>query len=147
MVSQKVNKQPDRRTDRETYTRTDKLTYRLNLTVHHLSCPNNDTVTAELLTGDGGVWVGVTVTVEGGAQALAVSPAIHSYSFSIAPVTMEEKIHGFFCRISAVTLERTGLHMFHSEILASLSFNKNKMLSPGLENKLTLKCCFGNFPT
>ena len=45
----------------------------------------------ELLTGDGGVWVGVTVTVEGGAQALAVSPAIHGYSFSIAPVIMEEK--------------------------------------------------------
>ena len=44
-----------------------------------------------LLTGDGGVRVGVTVTVEGGAQALAVSPAIHSYRFSIAPVTREEK--------------------------------------------------------
>ena len=36
---------------------------------------------------------------------------------------------------------------FHCEILASLNFNKNKMLSPGLENNCTLKCCFGNFPT
>jgi hypothetical protein len=36
---------------------------------------------------------------------------------------------------------------FHSEILASLYFNKNKILSPGLENKHTLKCCSGNFPT
>ena len=38
-------------------------------------------------------------------------------------------------------------YMFHSEVLASFNFNKNKMLSPGLENNLTLKCCFGNFPT
>ena len=30
---------------------------------------------------------------------------------------------------------------FHSEILASLNFNKNKMLSPGLENNTTLKSC------
>ena len=29
---------------------------------------------------------------------------------------------------------------FHSEILASINFNKNKMLSPGLENNHTLKC-------
>ena len=36
--------------------------------------------------------------------------------------------------------------MFHSEILTSLNFNKNKMFSPGLENNHTLKCCFGNFP-
>ena len=39
------------------------------------------------------------------------------------------------------------LSMFHSEILASLNFNKNKILSPGLENNHTLKCCSGNFPT
>ena len=32
--------------------------------------------------------------------------------------------------------------MFHSEILASLNFNKNKMLSPGLKNNHTLKCFF-----
>ena len=38
-------------------------------------------------------------------------------------------------------------HMFHSEILASSNFNNNKILSPGLENNHTLKCCFGNFPT
>ena len=28
------------------------------------------------------------------------------------------------------------VHNFHSEILALFNFNKNKMLSPGLENKL-----------
>ena len=33
----------------------------------------------------------------------------------------------------------------HSEILTSLNFNKNKILSPGLENNNTLKCCFGKF--
>ena len=38
-------------------------------------------------------------------------------------------------------------YMFHSEILASLNFNKNIILSPGLENNHTLKCCSGNFPT
>ena len=37
--------------------------------------------------------------------------------------------------------------MFHSEILTSLNFNKNKMLSPGLENNHKLKCCSGIFPT
>ena len=37
--------------------------------------------------------------------------------------------------------------MFHSEILASLNFNKNKILSLGLANNHTLKCCSGNFPT
>ena len=37
-------------------------------------------------------------------------------------------------------------HTFHSEILASLNFNKNTILSPGLENNHTLKCCSGNFP-
>ena len=37
--------------------------------------------------------------------------------------------------------------MFHSEILASLNFIKNKFLSPVLENNHTLKCCSGNFPT
>ena len=36
--------------------------------------------------------------------------------------------------------------MFHSEILASLNFNKNKILFPGLENNHTMKCCSGNFP-
>ena len=35
---------------------------------------------------------------------------------------------------------------FHSSILASLNFNKNKILSPGMENNHTLKCCSGNFP-
>ena len=30
------------------------------------------------------------------------------------------------------------LHRFHSEILASLNFNKNKIVSPGLENNHTL---------
>ena len=39
------------------------------------------------------------------------------------------------------------LNMFHSEILASWNFDKNKILSPGLENNRTLKCCFGNFST
>ena len=39
------------------------------------------------------------------------------------------------------------LDMFHFEILASLNFNKNKMLYPGLENNPTLKCCSGNLPT
>ena len=39
------------------------------------------------------------------------------------------------------------LPMLHPEILASLNFNKNKILSPGLENNHTLKCCSGNFPT
>ena len=39
------------------------------------------------------------------------------------------------------------LVMFHSEIRASLNFNQNKILSPGLEYNHTLKCCFGNFPT
>ena len=38
-------------------------------------------------------------------------------------------------------------HMFHSEILASLNFNKNKIVSPGLENNHTHKCFSGNFPT
>ena len=28
--------------------------------------------------------------------------------------------------------------MFYSEILASLNFNKNKMLSPGLENNIII---------
>ena len=37
--------------------------------------------------------------------------------------------------------------MFHLEILGSLNFNKNKILSPGLENSHTVKCCSGNFPT
>ena len=37
--------------------------------------------------------------------------------------------------------------MFHSEILASLNINWNKILSPGLENNQILKCCSGNFPT
>ena len=37
--------------------------------------------------------------------------------------------------------------MFHSEILASINFNTNKLLSPGLENNNTLKCCPDNFPT
>ena len=37
--------------------------------------------------------------------------------------------------------DKQEFHMFHSEILASLNFNNNKILSPGLENKLTLKCC------
>ena len=32
-------------------------------------------------------------------------------------------------------------HMFHSEILASLNFNKNKISSHGLEKNHTLKCC------
>ena len=36
---------------------------------------------------------------------------------------------------------------FHSEILASLNSNTNKILSPGLKNNYTLKCCSGNFPT
>ena len=36
---------------------------------------------------------------------------------------------------------------FQSEILASLNVDKNKMLSPGLKNNRTLKCCYGNFPT
>ena len=35
--------------------------------------------------------------------------------------------------------------MFHPEILASLNFNKNKMLSPGLENNHTLKVVLANF--
>ena len=38
-------------------------------------------------------------------------------------------------------------HAFHSDIQASLIFNQNKILSPGLENKHTLKCCSDNFPT
>ena len=38
-------------------------------------------------------------------------------------------------------------YMFHSEILALLNFNKKKILSTGLENNHTLKCCSGNFPT
>ena len=33
---------------------------------------------------------------------------------------------------------------FHSEILASWNFYKNKILSPGLGNNHTLKCCSGN---
>ena len=37
------------------------------------------------------------------------------------------------------------MHMFHSEILASLNFNKNNIFSPGLENNHTLKCCSGIF--
>ena len=37
--------------------------------------------------------------------------------------------------------------MFYSEILASLNFNNNKMLSLGLENNHTLICCSVNFPT
>jgi hypothetical protein len=37
--------------------------------------------------------------------------------------------------------------MFHSENLASLNFNKNKILSPGLEKNHKLKCSLGNFPT
>ena len=37
--------------------------------------------------------------------------------------------------------------MFHSEILASLNFNMNKSLSPGLENTHTLNSCSDNFPT
>ena len=43
--------------------------------------------------------------------------------------------------------ENQCLDTFHSEILASLNFDKNKMLSPGLENNHTLQCCSGNFPT
>ena len=38
-----------------------------------------------------------------------------------------------------------GLNKFHSEILASINFNKDKILSPGLENNHTLKCCFWQF--
>ena len=39
------------------------------------------------------------------------------------------------------------MYRFHSEILASLNVNTNKILSPGFENNHTLKCCSGNFPT
>ena len=39
------------------------------------------------------------------------------------------------------------MYKFHSEILASLNFNKNKILSPELENNYALKCCSSNFPT
>ena len=42
---------------------------------------------------------------------------------------------------------RNRSYRFHSEILASQNFNKNKIMSPGLENNHTQKCCFGNFPT
>ena len=38
------------------------------------------------------------------------------------------------------------LHTFHSEILASIKFIKNKILSPGLESNHTLKCGSDNFP-
>ena len=39
------------------------------------------------------------------------------------------------------------MQKFHSEILASLNFNNNEILSPGLENNNTLKCCFANLST
>ena len=51
------------------------------------------------------------------------------------------------CCLFILASKQIVLDMFHSEILASLNFNKNKMLSPGLENNHTLKCCSGNFPT
>ena len=38
-----------------------------------------------------------------------------------------------------------GMLRFHSEIMASLNFNKNKILSPGLENNHTLKHFFAIF--
>ena len=37
--------------------------------------------------------------------------------------------------------------MFHSEILTSKNFNRNKFWSPGLENNHTLKYCLGNLAT
>ena len=36
-------------------------------------------------------------------------------------------------------------YTLHSEILASLNFNKNKILFHGFKNIHTLKCCSGNF--
>ena len=37
--------------------------------------------------------------------------------------------------------------MFNTEILASINFNKNKNLYPGLEGNHTLKYCSGHFQT
>ena len=43
--------------------------------------------------------------------------------------------------------QKTKKNTFRSEILASLNFNKIKILFPGFKNNHTLKCCSGNFPT
>ena len=56
-------------------------------------------------------------------------------------------VHEFFFVYKTVLTCFACLPLFHSEIPALLNFNKNKILSHGLENNHTLKCCFGNFPT
>ena len=57
----------------------------------------------------------------------------------------------YFTALHHTALDYTGphctklLHKFHYEIVASINFDKNKILSPGLENNHTLKCCSGHF--
>ena len=57
------------------------------------------------------------------------------------PPIFKKKLWGIetFCQQS--------IPKFHSEILASSNFNRNKMLSPGLEKNYTLKYFTDNFPT
>ena len=63
------------------------------------------------------------------------------------PVTLTLKLRGRGANGPTFRNFGYGSLMFHSEILASLNFNKNEILSPGLENNHTLKCCSCNFPT
>ena len=78
-----------------------------------------------------------------GAVDLGIYLAKKNHGYSISAQSYD------FCPhlIKLDILDFTLSHMFHSEILASLNFNKNKMLSPGLENNHTLKFCSDNFPT
>ena len=60
----------------------------------------------------------------------------------------EDKVHQTEHSLQLLVLPALAqLDMFHSEILASVNFNKDKIWSPGLENNQTLKCCSCNFPT
>ena len=71
----------------------------------------------------GNIWASVTECVEG----------------------RQQKVGQIIPRNYRSVLDDICLYTFHSAILASLYFNKNKILSPGLENNHTLKCFLAIF--
>ena len=69
---------------------------------------------------------------------------------SYAKISKDMKKNGQLCKDKknyAKLFEYLNKYLFHSEILASLNFNKNKICSPVLNNNHSLKYCSGNFPT
>ena len=78
---------------------------------------------------------------------------LENYAENYQDFTWPDKQENLFsCQYCDIEIRKctnfkTDMNRFHSEILASLNFNKNKMLSPQLENNHTLKCCSDNFLT